>query len=168
MINHTRDTSILAYHKIKENGLLSQRRRQVYETVFNYGPMTSAEAFKIINQNSPIKNITQSRARFTELRSMGVFKEIGQKICSVTGHTAINWDVTSQIPVEIKSNLKKEFNRTITITIKTENKYPKWIIESHIKHKAIHGIMVDAIADGDLIRNPEIQLDTSSDFTSSI
>lgn len=97
-----RKTSIEAYHKIKDGGLLSERRWQVYACVFEHGPMTSAEAFRIINGYNPIKNITQSRARFTELREMGVFAEVGEKICSVTNHKAILWDVTDKLPVKFE------------------------------------------------------------------
>lgn len=104
----TRQTSTEAFLKIKQSGLLSKRRWQVYEAVYFLGPMTSAEAFNAINRGSPIKSITQSRARFTELRDMGVFSEVGIKICSVTGHRAIEWDVTKNLPTMIKKTKKKK------------------------------------------------------------
>lgn len=100
----TRQTSIEAYNTIKENGLLSARRWQVYKTVYENGPITSAEAFQIMNQGSPMRNITQSRARFTELRDMGVFTEVGKRICSVTGMTVILWDCTKNLPINFKKS----------------------------------------------------------------
>ena len=102
----TRKTSIEVYHKIRNQGLLSRRRLEVYATVWEYGPMTSAEAFRVMNRNAPIKNITQSRARFTELRDLGVFEELGEKICSVTGHKAILWEVTDRLPIKYEKPVR--------------------------------------------------------------
>lgn len=102
----TRQTSIEAFREIQANGLLSQRRFEVYSVVYHHGPMTSAEAFKILNDQSPVKNLTQSRARFTELREIGVFQEVGMRKCSVTGHKAIVWDVTDNIPVKMEKPIK--------------------------------------------------------------
>lgn len=93
-----RQTSIEAYNFIKFNNILSERRWQVYDVVFHHGPMTSAEAFVILNRLYPIKNLTQSRARFTELRDMGAFYEVKVRQCSVSGMQAIEWDVTNRIP----------------------------------------------------------------------
>lgn len=95
-----RQTSIDAYNKIKEEGLLSRRRWEIYDVVFKNGPMTSAEAFRKLILANTIRNITQSRARFTELRDSGVFQECGTKVCSVTGMTVILWDVTSRLPIK--------------------------------------------------------------------
>lgn len=94
----TRVTSAIAFQKIKDDGLLAQRKWEVYETVYYHGPLTSAEAFNIMNKNKPVRNITQSRARFTELRDMGVLKEVGVRRCKITGHKVIEWDVTDQLP----------------------------------------------------------------------
>jgi hypothetical protein len=115
----TRETSIEAYMKIKESGLLSERRWEVYNVVYNNGPLTSAEAFRILNAGRPIKNITQSRARFTELRDMGVFKEVGEKFCSITGHKVILWDVTSKLPIEISKPLPAK-TRVIEMLLKLQ------------------------------------------------
>ncbi len=98
----TRETSIEAYEKIKASGLIGRRQREVYDVLFWHGPMTSAEAFVILNEKSPVKNITQSRARFTELRDFGVIEELGRKTCSVTKHSAIEWRVTGKMPIPKK------------------------------------------------------------------
>jgi len=104
-----RETSIEAYKNLVLSGLLSERRREVYQTVYKFGPMTSGEAFSYINRNRPIGNLTQSRARFTELREMGLLKEMGTRICSVSGMTTILWDVTSRVsPITIPKNKKPE------------------------------------------------------------
>jgi hypothetical protein len=95
-----RQTSMDAYKSIKDNGLLSERRWQVYDVVFKHGPMTSGEAFGHLNAGVPLRNLTQSRARFTELRECGVFAEVGERDCKVTGHNAIVWDVTDRLPLK--------------------------------------------------------------------
>lgn len=97
-----RRTSLEAYRTINENGLLSKRRLEIYNLVFDFGPLTSAEAFRILNQNKPIAAITSSRARFTELRDAGVFYEVRERFCNVTGHLAIEWDCTERLPVKKK------------------------------------------------------------------
>jgi hypothetical protein len=53
--------------------------------------------------------LSQSRARFTELRELGVIYEKGIKKCSVTGRNVIEWDLTDRLPIIIKksTNTKK-------------------------------------------------------------
>jgi hypothetical protein len=114
-----RKTSIEAYEKILKEGLLSPRRWEIYATVFNHGPMTSAEAFAKINQDkSNIKVLTQSRARFTELREMGLLQELEPVICSITNNRVIQWDVTSNLPTKIiKPETKTKKIEAITIEL---------------------------------------------------
>jgi hypothetical protein len=100
----TRQTSIEVYREIKENGLLSKRRQEVFEVLFKHGPMTSGEAFYIMNVYKPDGALTQSRARFTELRNLGVIKENGTKKCNVTGKCAIVWEVTNNVPKNVPKN----------------------------------------------------------------
>ncbi len=92
-----RETSLRAYHYLVDEGILPIRRREVYEALFHHGPGTSAEMFSKIGEfKSNHTPITSSRSRFTELRDMGLFKEVGTRKCTVTGREAIVWDVTSQ------------------------------------------------------------------------
>ena len=98
-----RRTSLEAWRAINQNGLLSKRRLEVYNVVFDFGPLTSAEAFRILNQNKPMGAITSSRARFTELRDAGVFYEVRERFCNATGRLAIEWDVTENLPIKKKS-----------------------------------------------------------------
>ena len=93
-----RQTSIDCYNQIKAEGLLSNRRFEVYEAIFKNAPCTGAEAVMgIINS----KNVySQSRARFTELRNMGVIYEKGIKKCSITGRKVIEYDLTDKLPIK--------------------------------------------------------------------
>ena len=109
-----RTTSAEAYYEIKNKGLLGKMREQVYDTVYHYGPMTSAEAYLKMIEGKPVKSISQSRARFTELRDMGVLKEMVPKKCSVTGKRAIVWDITGNLPTELpKKRTKKEIKAEV-------------------------------------------------------
>lgn len=96
----TRKTSIEAYKQIRDSGLLSERRFEVYDVVFRHGPLTANEAFKILYDNDMgAKNAaSNSAARFSELRDVGVLYEVGERKCGVTGMKVIVWDVTDQLP----------------------------------------------------------------------
>ena len=95
-----RQTSIDCYRQIKSEGLLSKRRLQVYESIFNYAPCTASEVFNDKNLK------TNQSGRFTELRDLGVIYEKGERLCKVTGRNVIEWDLTDTIPVEIKNTNK--------------------------------------------------------------
>ena len=95
-----RQTSIDCYNEIKEEGLLSKRRLQVYESIYNSAPCTASEVFKEKNLK------TNQSGRFTELRDLGVIYEKGERICSITGRNVIEWDLTDRLPITVK-NLNK-------------------------------------------------------------
>ena len=104
----TRQTSIEAYHKIKEEGLLSKRRLEVYEILYWFGPLSANEVFFKMSKGNmgPVNAASNSAARFSELRDRGVIRESGTKICSITKMNVIQWDVTSKLPIKIKNNIK--------------------------------------------------------------
>jgi hypothetical protein len=89
-----RQTSILAYDALKRSGKLSAGRWEVYHDVFHNGPTTSGEFFARAAQTTTIPS--QKRARFTELRDMGLFVEADVRPCKITGNRAIAWDVTGR------------------------------------------------------------------------
>ena len=97
---NTRQTSIDCYNQIKQEGLLSKRRLQVYESIYNYAPCTASEVFKEKNLK------TNQSGRFTELRDLGVIYEKGERICSITGRNVIEWDLTDRLPINIKKSNK--------------------------------------------------------------
>lgn len=100
----TRQTSIDCYNQIKEEGLLSKMRFKVYESILTNAPCTSAEVLStMLSKNSAI---TSSRARFTELRELGVIYEVRNRKCTITGRTSIEWDLTDRLPINIKKTNK--------------------------------------------------------------
>ena len=50
--------------------------------------------------------ISQSRARFTELRELGVIYEVRNRKCTITGMNVIEWDLTDRLPVTVKNTNK--------------------------------------------------------------
>ena len=96
----TRQTSIDCYNQIKAEGLLSKLRLEVLEAILRSAPCTSAEAMQGRLNSTNI--LSQSRARFTELRDLGVIYEKGIRKCSVTGRKAIEWDLTDNLPNNTK------------------------------------------------------------------
>jgi len=99
----TRQTSIDCYNKIKQEGLLSKRRLEVYEALLSSAPCTSTEAIRNAKTTFGIFGVS---SRFTELRDLGVIYERGEKQCSITGRNVIEWDLTDRLPINIKKTNK--------------------------------------------------------------
>ena len=109
-----RQTSIDCYNQIKEQGLLSNMRFKVYEAILKKAPCTSGEAFATMTTKE--NQISQSRARFTELRNLGVIYEKGEKQCSITGRNVIEWDLTDRLPVNLKNpNKTKQQKKNLAL-----------------------------------------------------
>lgn len=108
---NVRQTSIDAYHEIKESGLLSKRRMEVYDWLFHNGPATGNEVFQGMVNNKMITNANIT-TRLGELRDMGVAYEVGVVKCPVTGKSVIQWDVTGSLPNKVEkkaTNYEKGF-----------------------------------------------------------
>jgi hypothetical protein len=99
-----RNTSIEVYKQIKESGLLSKLRFEVYEKIFKYGPITQGEMW---NEHFPKRQRHDVGPRFAELEARGVIECVGERPCNVTGRLAMIWDVTSKLPTEPKKEKTK-------------------------------------------------------------
>lgn len=97
-----RDTSIDAYYEIRDNGLLSERRFEVYDCLYRIKEGTASEVFQEFRKVYG-KNISSngSGSRLSELRDMGVIQEKGTKVCPITGQTVILWTTTNQLPTKL-------------------------------------------------------------------
>jgi len=100
----TRQTSLDCFNQIKTEGLLSKMRLKVYEAILRKAPCTSGEAFATMTTKE--NQISQSRARFTELRELGVIYEVQNRKCTITGMNVIEWDLTDRLPVTLKNTNK--------------------------------------------------------------
>ena len=98
-----RQTSIDCYNQIKQEGLLSKRRLEVFEALLSSAPCTSSEAIRNAKTTFGVFGVS---SRFTELRDLGVIYEKGEKQCSITGRNVIEWDLTDRLPVNVKSSNK--------------------------------------------------------------
>jgi len=106
----TRSTSIEAYHKIKDEGLLSLRRWQVYDVLFRFGPLTGNEVLKYLQGHHGIKagNAPSIVSRLGELRAVGIVIEKGKRMCTVSGMKVILWDVNSKLPIKLEKEIKEK------------------------------------------------------------
>ena len=105
---NTGQTSIDCYNKIKQDGLLSRRRFEVYEALLSSAPCTSSEAIRNAKTTFGVFGVS---SRFTELRDLGVIFEKGEKKCTITGRNVIEWDLTDRLPIEIKNTNKTKKHR---------------------------------------------------------
>jgi hypothetical protein len=106
-----RETSIEAYHKIKESGILSKRRWEVYDFVFLHGPTTIRRAvkhFSFLNGQEISITFSSYGTRFSELQRMGAIQEAGRVVDEDTGNTVMLWDVTNRIPVKFQPKESKD------------------------------------------------------------
>lgn len=90
-----RETSIETYNYIRNSGLLSERRMQVYDCLYAGGKMTAGEIYEVIKIGRANANIA---ARLNELRKMKAVTEVGTKKCRSTGMTVILWATTNNLP----------------------------------------------------------------------
>lgn len=98
-----RQTSIDAFNAIKDSGLLSTRRWQVYEYLFKNGPCTAKQVTG--NLRSGLQDSGGYNTRLSELRRMGVVQEVGKVECPESGHNVILWDVTDKMPKKLHKDL---------------------------------------------------------------
>lgn len=110
----TRQTSIDAYYEIKQSGLLSKLRFDVYEYVYIKGPSTAKAIFKglseqVVAAGSEQPNSGVYTTRCSELRDLGVFRELPKIKCPDSGHMVIEWDVMrTALPVTPKKKTSRQ------------------------------------------------------------
>lgn len=95
-----RITSLAAYNSIKERKLLSAKRFEVYECLYQHGPLTAHEIVALGRKANPLANQTSWNARLSELESLGVVRTVGEKLNPVSNVTNLLWDVTDKLPTK--------------------------------------------------------------------
>jgi hypothetical protein len=103
-----RKTSLDAYNRIKDSGLLSVRRLQVYQILYKHGPMTAAQVIDVASKKLKIGNSGRLNTRLSELRRMGCVDEVDRAMCPVTGYKAIWWDVNGKTPIRLAKGISKD------------------------------------------------------------
>ena len=94
-------TSRAAFEAAMGSGLIAERQRQVFEIVCLHGPLTANEAFNFLQRRvgRAFRFDSNTRARFTELRELGVIEEAPARLCSVSHRRCIVWRATGNAPV---------------------------------------------------------------------
>lgn len=110
----SRQTSIDAYRHLIDGGTLSASHARIYAIVYEHGPLTINETFEhILHLLAAQRFNYNAHARFTEMRAMGILKEEGTRICTVTGRNVLLWDVTDRAeplprpPIQAKMTYKQ-------------------------------------------------------------
>lgn len=93
-----RITSLEAYNAIKERKLLSAKRFEVYECLYQHGPLTAHEVVALGRKANPLANQTSWNARLSELEALGVVRTVGEKLNPVSNVSNLLWDVTDKLP----------------------------------------------------------------------
>jgi hypothetical protein len=100
----TRSTSAETYRQIEADGTLSAVRWAAYTCLFKHGPLTGAELDDTLKDSGGRGHYHK---RLPELRDRGVVAEVGKRCCRITGHEAIEWDVTDSLPSELPKKAPK-------------------------------------------------------------
>ena len=99
-----RSTSLEAYRQIEADGTLSAVRWAAYACLYEKGPLTGAELDDALKDTGGRGHYHK---RLPELRDRGVVAEVGKRSCRITGHEAIEWDVTDNLPNELSKKAPK-------------------------------------------------------------
>jgi hypothetical protein len=105
------ETSIAAYNKILENGLLSKKRLEVYREIFRYQPISINKL--IMNLAKEGQNTGCITGRISELQALGVIEPWGTEIAP-TGHEVMLWRTTDNLPGKLpKKKTRKQLEMEI-------------------------------------------------------
>lgn len=102
-----RSTSVETYRRIRDDGLLSKKRMEVYDVLFRHGPLTATQVAQKMPGHKSQSVGANVHARLGELRATGCVAEVGETECPVTGNRVLLWDVTKDLPVK-PVKVKKE------------------------------------------------------------
>jgi serine protease inhibitor len=105
-----KQTSAETYYEIKHSGLLSNKRLQVYEILYEMGNLTGSQVSRIHRQKYPTNSMSEVvRNRITELVQMGVVEELGIVKDPFNGRDVTLYGTTDNLPkdLEIKKTRKQ-------------------------------------------------------------
>lgn len=103
-----RQTSINAYRAIEASGLLSKRKWEVYQILYEYGPLTSTEIIQKYKETRFVAETGGITTRLSELKRLSCATEVGEKKNPATGMNQYLWDVTSNLPIKFEKNKSKD------------------------------------------------------------
>lgn len=135
-----RNTSAMAYHAIKANGLLSRMRWLVYDCLYHNGPLTGNEVNERLK--SPRQVAPSYHKRLSELETLGVVRTVGVRTCTVTGRECEAWDVTSNLPL---GTINAAGARPTKAQLKTAVRELR-ALHNQLQTQRGHGLSADTVA----------------------
>jgi DNA-binding Lrp family transcriptional regulator len=131
-----RQTSIQAYHSIRDNGVLGEKQVRVYEILFNHGPLMGAQVSERFKSLYPAARHSETvRNRITELVKMGLVSKVGTSLDPQTKKASIVWDVTAlDKPKEIvkTKSLRQQIKDLVEKVSSLEQENKNLRLELHI------------------------------------
>jgi hypothetical protein len=125
LIMNVRDTSIDAFKKVVDSGLLSIKLIHAFTMVYQYGPLTSREANKrFVEYTGAEDNLNQFRALLTHLQNMDVIQTVEKVVCPFSKMTVYQFDVTGRLPVKEKKVSLKDKKANL---LKTVDALTPWV-----------------------------------------
>lgn len=103
-----RQTSAETYRQIQANGLLGRVRFMVYDLLYAQGPLTAAQVHSLLSKQHKYDHGGTYTSRLSELRNIGVVRELGTCKCPLTGRTVILWDVTDKLPIKFEKPVREK------------------------------------------------------------
>lgn len=104
-----RDTSIAAYKKIIDEGIVGDKQLEVFELLAKENNLTDSEIMQMLGYKDPNK----VRPRRKELVDLQLIEENGKRACNVTKINVYQWRMRKKIPSirelkNIQAELKKK------------------------------------------------------------
>ena len=122
---NVRSTSIDAYKKVVDSGLLSTKLIQAFTIIYRFGPMTSREANKrFVETYRTEDNLNQFRALLTHLQNMDVIATIEKVVCPISKMMVYNFDITGRLPVKEPKVTMKDKKANL---LKTVDALTPWV-----------------------------------------
>lgn len=108
-MNTPRKTSLSTYHKIKGEGLLSQKRMRVFEIFYEHGNLTGSQVAQYYKNKYPTNQHSETiRNRITELVGMKVLEELGTSVCPVSSREVLLFGLTDNLPQKLPMKKTKK------------------------------------------------------------
>jgi len=145
-----RTTQVAAFAQIKDEGLLSKLRFTVYEAIYtlqteNRG-VTSGELDRYISERQG--GYTRSASpRLSELVDLGVIAEVGERKCSVTRQTVIEYRTTGQLPDAAGLKRKRRPARPPFDVLRRGLQEMRWLAQLAREHEVEPHESYEAIVD---------------------
>jgi hypothetical protein len=77
--------------QVRAGGQLSRMYRLILDAIATHGPMTGTECYRAIETDQGVRLNYNTRTRFGELRAMGLLREEGLRLCTITHRRVIVW-----------------------------------------------------------------------------